>query len=66
MTVPSIKQAIEEFYQGAGQSNCITKVSGASEVLMEARVIYSNQEKVVLGLPKEFIDEYTVYSIETE
>lgn len=50
---------------GGGISNYITNVSGASEVIMGARVTYSNEEKIVLGVPKKIIDKYTVYSIET-
>lgn len=50
---------------GGGVSNYITNVSGASEVMKGARVTYSNEEKIALGVPKEIIETYTVYSLET-
>lgn len=50
---------------GGGLSNCITNVSGASEVIKGARVTYSNEEKIALGVPAELIEEFGVYSIET-
>ena len=50
---------------GGGISNCITNISGASEVMMGARVTYSNEEKIALGIPEEIIEKYTVYSVET-
>lgn len=43
----------------------LTNVEGASEVLKESYVTYSNEAKIKLGVPKETIDEYTVYSSET-
>lgn len=43
----------------------ITNVSGSSEVLLYSAVTYSNEFKIKMGVPKEIIDKYTVYSIET-
>ena len=43
----------------------ITNVSGSSEVLKYSAVTYSNEFKIKMGVPKEIIDKYTVYSIET-
>lgn len=43
----------------------ITNVSGASEILKYSAITYSNEFKIKMGVPKEVIDEYTVYSNET-
>ena len=43
----------------------ITNVSGSSEVLLYSSITYSNEFKIKMGVPKEVIDKYTVYSIET-
>lgn len=43
----------------------ITNVSGASEILKYSAVTYSNEFKIKMGVPKEIIDTYTVYSNET-
>ena len=43
----------------------ITNVDGSSSVLKYSAVTYSNEFKIKMGVPKEIIDEYTVYSIET-
>lgn len=50
---------------GGALSNCITYISGASEVMKGARVTYSNEEKLALGISATLIRTYTVYSIET-
>jgi len=50
---------------GGGLVNCITNVSGSSEVLTGSRVTYSNEEKIKLGVPRQVIEEFTVYSMET-
>lgn len=50
---------------GGGLAYFITNISGASEVMKGARVTYSNEEKVALGVPADVIDRYTVYSVET-
>lgn len=42
----------------------ITRVPGASLVLKYSAVTYANEFKVKMGVPKEVIDEYTVYSPE--
>jgi len=49
---------------GGGLSNIITNISGASEVITSARVTYSNNEKVRLGVSQKLIEEFTVYSTE--
>lgn len=43
----------------------ITNVSGASEILKYSAVTYSNEFKIKMGVPKEVIAKYTVYSNET-
>ena len=50
---------------GGGVVNAITNCEGASEVLKYSAVTYSNEYKVKMGVPKEVIDKYTVYSMET-
>ena len=50
---------------GGGLANAITNISGASEVLKGARVTYSNEEKMALGVPVEIVDRFSVYSAET-
>ena len=45
--------------------NAITNIEGASEVLKFSAVTYSNEYKIKLGVRKETIDKYTVYSINT-
>lgn len=43
----------------------ITNISGASEVLKESYVTYCNQAKIRLGVSKEIIEKFSVYSEET-
>jgi PncC family amidohydrolase len=50
---------------GGGIANTITNVVGASEVIAQAFVTYSNEAKIALGVPARIIDEHTVYSKET-
>lgn len=50
----------------AGQiASLITDTEGASEVLKGAFITYSNEAKVMQGVPAEILDRYTVYSKET-
>ena len=49
---------------GGGVVNALTNVPGASEVLQFSAVTYSNEYKVKMGVSKEIIDKYSVYSIE--
>lgn len=47
-------------------ASTIINVSGSSSVIEESYVTYSNQVKMkVLGVKKETLDKYTVYSLET-
>lgn len=57
--------ATMESCTGGGVANAITNVEGASEVFHFAAVTYSNEYKIKMGVPKEIIDTYTVYSQET-
>lgn len=43
----------------------ITNIKGSSEVLKFSAVTYSNEYKIKMGVAKEVIDKYSVYSIET-
>ena len=42
----------------------VTNISGASEVLKFSAVTYSNEYKIKMGVDKDIIDKYSVYSIE--
>lgn len=57
--------ATMESCTGGGVANAITNINGASEVLKFSAVTYSNEYKIKMGVPKEIIDQYTVYSQET-
>lgn len=54
-----------ESASGGGLVNAVTNVEGASEVLGFSAVTYSNEFKMKMGVPKEVILKYTVYSMET-
>lgn len=42
----------------------ITNIEGSSEVLKFSAVTYSNEYKIKMGVDKNLIDKYSVYSIE--
>ena len=50
---------------GGAVSNSITNVDGASEAFKFGAVTYSNFFKEKMGVSKEVIDKYSVYSMET-
>lgn len=50
---------------GGGVANAITNIEGASEVLRYSAVTYSNEYKIKMGVSKDIIDKYSVYSMET-
>jgi len=50
---------------GGGVANAITNVEGASEVIKYSAVTYSNEFKIKMGVSKDIIEKYTVYSMET-
>ena len=45
-------------------ASSITNISGSSLVLKFSAVTYSNEFKIKMGVPKEVIDKYSVYSME--
>ena len=49
---------------GGGITNAITNIEGASEVIKFSAVTYANEFKIKMGVNKETIDTYTVYSQE--
>ena len=50
---------------GGGFVNAITNIEGVSEVLKFSAVTYSNEYKIKMGVDKDIIDKYSVYSIQT-
>lgn len=50
---------------GGGIANAITNIEGSSEVFKFSAVTYSNEYKIKMGVDKNIIDEYSVYSMET-
>lgn len=50
---------------GGQIASLITDTEGSSAVMKGAFVTYSNEAKVMQGVPAEVIDTYTVYSTET-
>ena len=56
--------ATMESCTGGFIASCITDIEGASEILSFSAVTYSNEYKIKLGVNKETIDVYSVYSKE--
>lgn len=50
---------------GGGLANAITNIEGASDVIKFSAVTYSNEYKIKIGVSKDVIDKYSVYSIQT-
>ena len=46
-------------------ASLITDTEGSSAVLKGAFITYSNEAKIMQGVPQEVLDKYTVYSRET-
>ena len=46
-------------------ASLITDTEGASAIMKGAFVTYSNEAKVMEGVPQEVIDKYSVYSVQT-
>lgn len=57
--------ATMESCTGGGVANALTNIPGSSEVFHFGAVTYSNDYKVKMGVPKDVIDTYSVYSMET-
>lgn len=49
---------------GGALSNAITNVPNASNIFSFGAVTYSNEYKIKIGVNKDTIDKYSVYSIE--
>lgn len=49
---------------GGGIVNAITNVEGASKVFKFSAITYSNEFKIKMGVDKNIIDKYSVYSEE--
>ena len=49
---------------GGGIANAITNIPGASEVFKYGAITYANEFKIKMGINRETIDTYTVYSQE--
>lgn len=50
---------------GGGLANSITNVEGSSEIIKFSAVTYSNEFKIKMGVSRDVIEKYSVYSIET-
>ena len=50
---------------GGDLASSITNIDGSSLVFKFGAVTYSNEFKIKMGVAKDVIDEYSVYSIET-
>lgn len=50
---------------GGAIVNAITNIPGASQVLKYSAVTYCNEFKIKMGVSKDVIDKYSVYSMET-
>ena len=57
--------SIMESCTGGGVANAITNIEGSSEVFKFGAVTYSNEYKIKMGVSKDIIDKYSVYSMET-
>ena len=56
--------ATMESCTGGGVANAITNIPGSSDVLRFSAVTYSNEYKIKMGVSKDTIDKYSVYSME--
>ena len=57
--------SIMESCTGGGVANAITNIEGSSEVFMFGAITYSNEYKIKMGVSRDIIDKYSVYSMET-
>lgn len=57
--------SIMESCTGGGVANAITNIEGSSEVFKFGAITYSNEYKIKMGVSKDIIDKYSVYSMET-
>lgn len=56
--------ATMESCTGGSLAGAITNISVASDILRESYVTYCNEAKIKFGVPKEIIEEYSVYSLQ--
>ena len=57
--------ATMESCTGGGVANAITNVEGASDVFKFSAITYSTEFKIKMGVSKEVVEKYSVYSMET-
>lgn len=57
--------SLMESCTGGGVANAITNIEGASDVIKFSAITYSNEYKIKMGVSKDVIDKYSVYSIQT-
>lgn len=57
--------SIMESCTGGGVANAITNIEGSSEVFKFGAITYSNEYKIKMGVSRDIIDKYSVYSKET-
>lgn len=57
--------SLMESCTGGGVANAITNIEGASDVIKFSAVTYLNEYKIKMGVTKDVIDKYSVYSIQT-
>ena len=50
---------------GGGVANAITNIEGSSSIFMFGAVTYSNEYKIKMGVNRNIIEKYSVYSMET-
>ena len=73
MIEKTIKKLIElkktistmESCSGGALANAITNIPDASKIFRFGAVTYSNEYKIKMGVSKDIIDTYSVYSKET-
>lgn len=65
LTTKHKKISTMESCTGGGVANAITNIEGASNVLEFSAVTYSNEYKIKMGVNKDIIEKYSVYSLET-
>ena len=58
------KISLMESCTGGAITNYITNIPNASKVIEFSAVTYSNNYKIKMGVNKELIDKYSVYSME--
>lgn len=57
--------SVMESCTGGALCNEITNIEGVSQIIKFSAVTYSNEFKVKMGVNKDVIDKYSVYSVET-